>query len=178
LRILLLNVLYSPYAEGGAEVVVRDLAAGLRGRGHEVRVLTTAPDGDARAGEVDGVPVDYVRVRNLYPPYSGPRRSSPLRAAWHAVDSRNPLMARLVTRHLRQWQPDVLHSHNLVGFSTAAWRAAAREGVAVVHTLHDYHVLCPARTCAETVSPVRRGAVAAAASTECRAAPPRATSIR
>ena len=137
-------MLYAPYSEGGAEFVVCRLAEGLRARGHEVRVLTTQPRGEARRDVIDGITVDYVPVRNLFRPYGGPRRSAPVRALWHLLDSRNPLMQQAVSQRLRDWRPDVLHSHNVVGFSTAAWRAAAAAGVAVVHTLHDYHVLCPA----------------------------------
>jgi glycosyltransferase involved in cell wall biosynthesis len=39
--------------------------------------------------------------------------------------------------------PDVVHTHNLPGITTAIWEVARRAGVPVVHCLHDYHLLCP-----------------------------------
>jgi glycosyltransferase involved in cell wall biosynthesis len=40
-------------------------------------------------------------------------------------------------------EPDIVHTHNLPGISTAIWEACRRLGVPVVHSLHDYHLLCP-----------------------------------
>jgi glycosyltransferase involved in cell wall biosynthesis len=39
-------------------------------------------------------------------------------------------------------RPDLVHTHNLPGVSTAVWGVAARHGIPVVHTLHDYYLLC------------------------------------
>ena len=39
-------------------------------------------------------------------------------------------------------QPDLVHTHNLPGITTAVWGVAARHGIPVVHTLHDYYLLC------------------------------------
>jgi glycosyltransferase involved in cell wall biosynthesis len=51
------------------------------------------------------------------------------------------------TRRLREivasFRPDLVHTHNLPGITTAVWAACERLGVPVVHTLHDYHLLCP-----------------------------------
>ena len=41
-RILFLSNLYPPYVEGGAEILARDVASGLQGLGHEVKVLTSS----------------------------------------------------------------------------------------------------------------------------------------
>src|SRR6266568_270961 len=42
-----------------------------------------------------------------------------------------------------QSKPDVLHSNNLSGLSTAVWRVAAQLGVPILHTIHDYYLTCP-----------------------------------
>ncbi len=39
-------------------------------------------------------------------------------------------------------QPDVLHTSNLSGISTAIWESARVLGVPVVHTIHDYYLVC------------------------------------
>lgn len=40
-------------------------------------------------------------------------------------------------------QPDVIHTHNLSGLGTAIWEDCRRLRMPVVHTLHDYYLLCP-----------------------------------
>lgn len=52
-----------------------------------------------------------------------------------------PELVRAVTRTA----PDVIHTGTLPGITTAVWQVAARANVPVVHTLHDYYLLC-ART--------------------------------
>ena len=48
---------------------------------------------------------------------------------------------------LREHRPQILHVHNTLPLiSPAAYYAAKREGVAVVQTLHNYRLLCPAAT--------------------------------
>lgn len=51
-------------------------------------------------------------------------------------------------RHLiRQVRPDVMHVHNTLPLiSPAAYYAAKDEGLAVVQTLHNYRLMCPAST--------------------------------
>ena len=39
--------------------------------------------------------------------------------------------------------PDLVHTNNLPGISTAIWEACRRLGIPVVHTIHDYYLLCP-----------------------------------
>jgi glycosyltransferase involved in cell wall biosynthesis len=39
--------------------------------------------------------------------------------------------------------PDVVNSHNVCGFSLAAWKEVKRRKVRLVHTLHDYYLMCP-----------------------------------
>ena len=58
------------------------------------------------------------------------------RTSWAAA--RAPLR-----RALAGSRPELVHTSNLPGFSTAVWETARQAGVPVVHTLHDYHLLCP-----------------------------------
>jgi glycosyltransferase involved in cell wall biosynthesis len=51
-------------------------------------------------------------------------------------------IAKLVTAE----QPDVIHTHNLVGLSRSTWTVARAHNIPSVHTLHDYQLLCPAGT--------------------------------
>jgi glycosyltransferase involved in cell wall biosynthesis len=87
-----------------------------------------------------------VGLRNLYWPYPADARSAALKPLWHAVDSANVAMARAVGRIIDAERPDVVHTHTIFGFSTRVWAAAAARRVPLVHTLHDYYLLCPKAT--------------------------------
>lgn len=140
MRLLHVTSLFAPFHVGGAERAVEALVRAQRDRDHEPAVLTLHPDRDATT-DLDGVPVHQVRLRNLYWPWHG-NRPGVLKPLWHALDVDNPWMARAVRRVLHRVRPDAVHTHNLGGFSTAVWRVAREAGIPVVHTLHDYHLVC------------------------------------
>lgn len=142
MRITFLNGLYPPYGNAGAENSLRLLAANLQARGHTCSVLALSPAPVASAGKVDGVPVDYLPLTHVYWPY-GDDRPKLLRPAFQMLEAFNPCMLPPLLRVLAERRPDVLHCHNLQGFSAAAWVAGARRRVPVVQTLHDYYVGCP-----------------------------------
>lgn len=143
MKLLFINTLYQPNHVGGAEKSTQLLAEGLREAGHEVTVVTCDATPGTRVAEVNGVTVYYVGLKNLYWPYSARRPCRVARAAWHAVDRYNPLMATAVGAILRQERPDAVSTQNLTGFSCSAWRVAKRRGVPLYHTLRDYSLMCP-----------------------------------
>ncbi|MBI4587666.1 MAG: glycosyltransferase [Candidatus Rokubacteria bacterium] len=51
-------------------------------------------------------------------------------------------MLRSVRRILEIERPDVVHTHNVTGFSPAIWKEVKRHGVPLVHTLHDHQLSC------------------------------------
>ncbi len=145
MKILHLNSLYHPQAVGGAEKSLQTLAESQLEQRHSVAVVTLTP-GESYVGEVNGVKVYYVGLKNLYWPFGKERASAFHKSLWHALDSFNPAMQGAVEAVLRAEKPDIVHSHNLTGFSASAWRAAARQKRPVVHTLRDYSLLCPRAT--------------------------------
>ena len=142
MKILHVNSLYHPHAVGGAEKSVQALAQAQLAAGHSVTVLTLTPE-ESHAGEVNGVKVYYAGLRNLYWPFQNEPASLVRKSVWHALDSYNPFMSEGIDAVLKAERPDLIHTHNLTGFSAAAWRAAARRSLPVVHTLRDYSLLCP-----------------------------------
>ncbi len=142
-KVLFINTLYQPNHVGGAEKSTQLLAEGLREAGHDVAVITCDSAPETRVAEINGVTVYYVGLKNLYWPFSARRPGRFIRAAWHAVDSYNPLMAAAVVNILQQERPDAVSTHNLTGFSCAIWRVAKRRGIALYHTLRDYSLMCP-----------------------------------
>jgi len=142
-KVCILTATYLPHKEFGAERAVRLLANALTDRGCDVQVVATGPGAQRQSGRVDGHPVTYLPQANFY--WSGDRddKGFATKVAWHVRDSYNPAMGRAVGRMLDELRPDIVHTNILAGFSVAVWRAASRRGIPVVHTLHDYYLLCP-----------------------------------
>ena len=61
---------------------------------------------------------------------------------FQSIEADNPIMRRRLSAILCKLRPDVVHAHNLQGFSASAWSATARLGIPVVQTLHDYYTGC------------------------------------
>lgn len=113
MRVLLLHSRYRSAEASGENRVVAEEARLLRNAGHAVAVVAPEPRGPL------GV----------------------LRAAGGTVwDLGRALEVR---RNVESSRPDVVHVHNLFpALSPAVVRVAAREGVPVVMTLHNYRLMC------------------------------------
>lgn len=146
LKLLYANAMYSPDIGGGAEIMVKTMAEGMLARGHDVQVLTTHAGQTDRVDEVDGIPVHRLKLQNLYWPHTTEQPNPLLKAAWHAIDCVNPLMASSIREKLKALRPDVLISNNLPGLSISLWREAHALGIPIIQVLHDYYLLCPRAT--------------------------------
>ncbi|PPQ19095.1 Glycosyltransferase involved in cell wall bisynthesis [Bradyrhizobium shewense] len=145
MKVLLTSTLYptpqAPKIVGGAEIFARRFAEGLVQRGDEVEVIRAASTPHQAPETCDGINVYSAPVRNVYLPFTE-QKNVALRSIWHAVDDWQ-MQAPLIAERIRAFKPDVLHSNNLSGLTTAVWRVAAQLGVPVLHTLHDYYLTCP-----------------------------------
>lgn len=142
MRLTFVNTLYPPHGAAGAETTLRLLAAQMVDRGHDCNVVTLTPGRQAESGEVDGIPVHYLPLANVFWPH-GANKSAPQRLMFQAIEAYNPVMERRLTVLLRRLAPEVVNFHNLQGFSVSAWSAARRLHIPVVQTLHDYYTACP-----------------------------------
>ncbi len=143
MKIVFINSLYAPTVMGGAERVLQSLAEELLAAGHEPVVVCMAEQPGIRTDAVNGVRVHRVGLRNLYWPFPADDRPAALKPLWHAIDTYNHAMASAVGGIVRRERPDVVHTHTIFGLSVQVWRAVARVGVPLIHTLHDYYALCP-----------------------------------
>lgn len=143
MKVLLLNNLYAPYFFGGAERSVQFLAEALVNAGHNVIVISAKPGRHTDIAELGGAKVHFVGLKNLYWPFSNRRNPAMFKPFWHAVDTHNPLMAYEFSRILDCERPDIVHTNNVAGFSTAVWKHVKSRGLPLVHTLRDYYLMCP-----------------------------------
>jgi len=133
MRVLMVSSLWPPVVLGGAERYAHELAGRLRSRGYEVGAVTMGVDGPDVVAQVQPTPYRLDQFAS---------QSAPRRAAFHLLDLYRPATARTLTRAIEGFAPDVVHSFGVQGLSAAALTAPPRRGVAHVHTIQDYWLLC------------------------------------
>lgn len=111
-----LLVVHNAYQHrGGEDAVVESEVALLRAHGHAVEIYTRSND------ELLGMSMLAMAQQTL----------------WSSRTTQE------ITALIRHFQPDVIHAHNTFPLiSPSLYWAAARAGVPVVQTLHNYRLLC------------------------------------
>ncbi len=132
-RVLIVSSLWPPRVLGGAELYAHALATRLAARGCEVGAVTLGVDGPGVLATVKPWPVPLEEFASA---------NAIEHALLHARDLYNPDAKRALERALREFRPDVVHSHTVAGLSGVALATPSRLGYAHVHTLHDYWLLC------------------------------------
>jgi glycosyltransferase involved in cell wall biosynthesis len=132
LRVLIVNKYV--HLTGGADQHALGLAAALRNRGHEVRFLSTSSPSNL---ETEGRFVDCSVTHASRDRLSLVAQGRVFRnALW------NGEAATAMHRLIDEFDPDVVHTHKLYPqLSVAPVVVAARRGVPVVQTLHDFEML-------------------------------------
>ncbi|MBC9876953.1 glycosyltransferase family 4 protein [Bradyrhizobium sp. INPA01-394B] len=145
MRVLITSSLYptpgAPKVVVGPEIFVRRITDGLLKNGDTVEVVRAASLPEQAMETDNGIEVYSAPVKNIYRPFTG-QRSAPARGLWHVMEDWSG-SADLVADRIKAFRPDVLHSNNLSGLTTAVWKVAAEMNVPVLHTLHDYYLTCP-----------------------------------
>lgn len=142
MKVLIVSNFYYPNVVGGAEKVAQNLAEGLIARNHEAVVATLNPQKGLETVGINGVRVYYLPQKNFYPLLAQNIRPV-MKGLWHAMDTYNPFMAASLRHILDVEHPDVVNTHNIAGFSSSIWRAVKKHQLPLVHTAHDYYLLCP-----------------------------------
>ena len=147
MRILILNAYYFPHMEGGAEFSVQILAENLANKGHEVAVLSmdgNPSDNISRPEIINGVKVYRSYSKSIYRRRIKKDKSHLSDKILNGLLSvYNPKMNRDVKKIIQLFNPNIIHTQNLVSMSYWIWKYAHKIGVPVVHTLRDYWLLDP-----------------------------------
>lgn len=145
LHILIGNNIYPPFMAGGAELIVSYLAEGLVERGHQVTVISTCgPEMEPYPIEMrNGVEILRFFPKNLYWHWERKPHPAWMKALWHMRDAWNFNTGSRFKKILGDRRPDVLHTHLIDGMSAMLWQQAKASGMGVIHTAHDYHLMCP-----------------------------------
>lgn len=139
MRILFFCEQYFPNISGGAEIFVQLLAEELVKVGHIVYVCSIA---DAyKQGEKNGVNLIYLKYHNIYWQYK--KQGNLLsKTIWHLVDMYNLFYRKDITKILKDVSPDIVHTNNICGFSSVIWTIAKQNQIPIIHTIHDYYLMC------------------------------------
>lgn len=140
MKLLIVNSLYAPNMIGGAEKSVQNLAETLVTLGHTVSVACLTRH-ERETTTLNGVLVHYLPLFNIHWPFAE-SHSAISKALFHFRDISNAAMGQTLRDLLHTDRPDIIHTNNLAGFSTAVWREAERLGIPVVHTIRDMYLLC------------------------------------
>jgi len=123
-RILQINNYADPV--GGAEVYALALARELAERGHEVGFFGTSPDRDA----------DEEKLRIVRRPRYD------VRVLFH-----DPLVRDALAAIIARFRPELLHVHNVFSLGADVLELLGTSGLPIVHTVHDFSLLCPNSWC-------------------------------
>jgi glycosyltransferase involved in cell wall biosynthesis len=141
MKILHLSSVYAPHAVGGAEKVVEVLAEGAAALGHQVSVTSVVPERTAPSRR-HGVELRPLAHRNPLWIQDAARYPGPVRNLNKIATLFNAFTAADFARVIDTVRPDIVHTHSMVELTPWMWRAARSRGAVLVHTLHDYDLLC------------------------------------
>lgn len=141
MKILIVNTFYFPTRVGGAELSVQMLAEGFARQGHTVVVMTLAQGTVSDCEEVNGVSVLRVPSYNFHIPLTR-QGTVPERVRWHLMDI---FQGGDAAKYVDLSEFDVIHTNNLLGFSTQLWktiRLHKRDDAVLVHNIRDFYLRC------------------------------------
>ncbi len=128
MKVLLINNFH--YRKGGTETVYFGMADMLRRHGHEVIFFSCL----SSRNESDGVNDFFVPNNYDVPKICGAARYVYNRRAARSLDA-------LLSKH----RPDIAHIHLFWGgLSSSILSVLKRHRIPIVHTAHDYRMICPA----------------------------------
>lgn len=143
MKICLINNVYPPFHRGGAEQVLVKTVEGLQHAGHEVVLITSSPSSAQGYSYEKGVHVYRLTPPNIFFYTDLHAHSILLRMLWHVIDMFNVFVTAQVEQIICKEQPDVIHTHNLMGLSFTIPRLIKRLGIRHVHTVHDVQLVEP-----------------------------------
>jgi glycosyltransferase involved in cell wall biosynthesis len=147
MKIVYLSNLYYPDEIGGAEMYVKRIAEHFA-IDHDVYVITISCFSFKRLWQPSYEIINNVKIYRFYPinicSIANLRKLHPLiKPLWHFLDLNNIHARWVISRILKRLQPDVVHTHNISGFSPSVFAAINKNNNKIIHTLHDYHFLSP-----------------------------------
>lgn len=124
---------------GGAQVSVRLLASELKRQGHDVAVLSVDTQEHKGLHEPTGLPEYRLKLKNIY---AAGTTTAWKKAIWHGIDRFGGLMSKDYAEVLADFRPNVINTNVMAAIGPGIWIKAAQAQVPIVHTVHDYYLMC------------------------------------
>lgn len=141
MKIMIVHSYYWPEIYGGAEYSVKKLAETLQSLGHTVRILCSGNQNSIEF--IDGVEVQRLKLNTLFRAKDVSTVPRWKRLLSHLISIWNYANVGTIDQVIKDFKPDVIHSNCLYEFSPIVWKVARKNSVRVIHTLRDYHLMCP-----------------------------------
>ncbi len=142
MKVAIISNLYPPFDRGGAEQVVKKTVEGLLRSGLEVIVITATPQIEEVVHE-GKLTIYRITPKNIFFYTDAHRYSFFFRLVWHVCDIFNLSSAWRVRKILQKEQPDVVHTHNLMGLGFLIPRVLRKLHLRHIHTVHDVQLVEP-----------------------------------
>lgn len=142
MKIVVINNIYAPYDRGGAEQVVKKTIQDLLKQDHNVVLITGTPDKEEVITD-NNLIIYRIRPNNIYFYTSGHKHSAIIRLTWHVVNMFNFSASNKIKKILTQQNPDIVHTHNLMGLSFLIPNIIRSKQIFHVHTNHDVQLVEP-----------------------------------
>jgi glycosyltransferase involved in cell wall biosynthesis len=141
-HVLHVNQFYWPYDRGGSGVSTRETAEMQAAAGHRVSVLAQTPGRRDERLDRGGVEIHQLALASTAQRRQ-PSQEYLLQRAWgQLLPEYHPGMPTQLRRLFLDLKPDLIHTHVIAGVSSRIWALARAMGIPVVHSLHDYYLLC------------------------------------
>jgi glycosyltransferase involved in cell wall biosynthesis len=140
LKVLIVNTLFYPDQLGGAEFSVLNLAVGMQKMGHEVLVLATSKEDQAYQWQ--GIQVRKCYIPNVFWRYEASQQSVLKKVLWRIFDFYNPFTWLKVSKIIKEFDPDIVHTNNIAGFSVSIFDVIKWYKKPIVHTTRDFYLIC------------------------------------
>lgn len=127
---------------GGVNLYSQSMAVKLVQAGHDVFSVSSGFAYDFKSRTYIKKNIDYMGVKN-YEVFNAPNLSPGFFNYENPMqDISEPVVEGLFKNFLNDIQPDIVHFHNIEGFSATCISIAVKSGARVLFSLHNYHPVC------------------------------------
>ncbi|MFX0142015.1 MAG: glycosyltransferase family 4 protein [Candidatus Hodarchaeota archaeon] len=150
MRICIISNRFDNNVLGGTEICVQSLVKELSKRGIRVVVITISTQVSKFSYKMV-IKNQFLRIYrinpiNVYNLCKNNQIPLILKPFFHIFDIYNIQTYLIVKKILKREKISLVHTHNLINLSLSVILAAKCLGIPVIHTLHDYWLICPRGT--------------------------------
>jgi len=141
MKIAVIHSIFKPFTRGGAEVVVENIARGLKDAGHNAFVVSVGRRNKSEM--VDGIKVHRIRHFNFFNFLDINKKPAWLRLFWHILDMFNDLQTWWIYKVIAKEKLEIILTHNLKGLGYyLPWMLRVLK-MRHIHTVHDMQLIHP-----------------------------------